>query len=53
MAGEANESLERVMSRKSWDEFCDTLKAAGQIILADGSPDNWLRMEPDTEDRFA
>ena len=42
MAGEANESLERVMSGKSWDEFCDTLKAAGQTILADGSPDNAL-----------
>ena len=27
---EEETSLERVMSGKSWEEFCDTLKAAGQ-----------------------
>ncbi len=42
MAGEASDSIERVMSGKSWEEFCDTLKAAGQTILAEGSPDNAL-----------
>jgi hypothetical protein len=36
------ESLERVMTGKSWDEFCDTLKSAGKIILADEQPDNAL-----------
>ena len=39
---EEETSLARVMSGKSWEEFCDTLKAAGQVILADGSPDNPL-----------
>lgn len=34
--------LERVMTGQSWDEFCDTLKAAGQVIRAEGSPDNPL-----------
>ena len=34
--------LDRVMSGKSWEEFCDTLKAAGQVIIAEGSPDNPL-----------
>lgn len=34
--------LARVMSGKSWEEFCDTLKAAGQVIIADGSPKNQL-----------
>ena len=42
MAGEESKSLERVMSGKSWEEFCDTLKAAGQVILAEGSPANAL-----------
>ena len=35
-------SIERVMTGKSWEEFCDTLKGAGQTILAEGSPDNPL-----------
>ena len=34
--------LDRVMSGQSWEEFCDTLKAAGQVIIADGSPENPL-----------
>jgi hypothetical protein len=33
---------ERVMSGRSWEEFCDTLKSAGQTILAEGSPDTPL-----------
>ena len=39
---QTNESVERVMSGRSWEEFCDTLKAAGQTILGEGSPDNAL-----------
>jgi hypothetical protein len=38
----ASSPRERVMTGKSWEEFCDTLKAAGQTILAEGSPDNPL-----------
>ena len=29
---------ERVMSGRSWDEFCDSLKAAGAIVVAPGTP---------------
>jgi hypothetical protein len=38
----ASSASERVMTGKSWEEFCDTLKTAGQTILAEGSPDNPL-----------
>jgi hypothetical protein len=30
---------ERLMSGRSWAEFCDAIKAAGQTILAEGQPD--------------
>jgi hypothetical protein len=33
---------DRVMTGRSWEEFCDTLKQAGQTILAEGSPSNPL-----------
>ena len=36
------EAIDRVMSGQSWQEFCDTLKSAGQTILADGQPDDVL-----------
>lgn len=29
---------ERLMTGKSWDEFCDAIKSAGQTIIAEGSP---------------
>ena len=35
-------SIDRIRTGKSWDEFCDTLKAAGQTILADGAPQDPL-----------
>jgi hypothetical protein len=35
-------ALDRVMTGKSWEEFCDTLKRAGQTILADRSAEGPL-----------
>ena len=35
-------STERVRTGKSWNDFCDTLKAAGQTIIAEGSPEDML-----------
>jgi len=35
-------SFERLMTGKSWEAFCDALKAAGQTILAEGQPDDPL-----------
>ena len=33
---------DRLMTGKSWEDFCDALKGAGQTILADDSPSNSL-----------
>jgi hypothetical protein len=33
---------ERIRTGKSWEEFCDSLKAAGQTILAEGAPEDDL-----------
>ena len=33
---------ERAMTGRSWEDFCDTLKSAGQTILAEGSPNSPL-----------
>jgi hypothetical protein len=37
-----DEAADRLMSGKSWEEFCDTLKSAGRTILAEGSPEDAL-----------
>ena len=34
--------LDRVMTGRTWEEFCDTLKAAGQTIIGEGSPEDPL-----------
>jgi len=31
-------SQQRIISGKSWDEFCDSLKAAGAVVMAPGAP---------------
>ncbi len=33
---------DRIRTGKSWDEFCDTLKAAGRNIVSDDAPDDPL-----------
>ena len=33
---------ERLMSGRSWEEFCDAIKAAGRTILAEGQPESPL-----------
>lgn len=35
-----DESVRRIMDGTSWEEFCDTLKAAGSVVLSDTSPDD-------------
>ncbi len=35
-------STERIRTGKAWEEFCDTLKVAGQTIIAEGAPENLL-----------
>ncbi len=36
----ADAAAERVVSGRAWDEFCDTLKAAGAALLVPGAPRN-------------
>ncbi len=33
-----SEAEERILSGRMWENFCDRLKAAGQLVAADGTP---------------
>ncbi len=35
-------AIDRIQSGESWEQFCDTLKSAGQTIIAEGSPEGIL-----------
>ncbi len=35
-----NEAIKRVLDGRSWEEFCDSLKAAGSVVLSDTAPDD-------------
>ena len=34
----SSDASERILDGRSWAEFCDTLKRAGEVVLRDGSP---------------
>ena len=34
----SSDASERILDGRSWGEFCETLKRAGDVVLRDGSP---------------
>jgi hypothetical protein len=37
-----NEAIRRIVDGTTWEEFCDGLKAAGAVVLSEGSPEDPL-----------
>lgn len=40
--GDKSDPIGRILDGTSWNAFCDSLKAAGAVVLADSSPDDPL-----------
>ena len=38
----SQQKIERILDGRAWSEFCDTLKASGEVILRDHSPNDPL-----------
>ncbi len=46
MSRDDSEAVERVVDGRTWEEFCDALKAAGSVVLAEDTPrDPMVRAE--------